>query len=371
MPGKKKAEEILPKEAVNEIRETAVQNPGEDAEKKEDKKTRNALLAEKAAAAADRERKNTERQKLLTEDSAVRSAIKNGRLIHATVISTDKIYTEEKILTVAYAVTEGEVKTKVTVPYEEMYNRNLIDMSTVDTSTPKGRGELAGRQEQMLLKMVGLRTSVCITDIVDDPRKGYDIPLVIASRKAACEAIRRYAFIDNNKYKNGGMYQATVMSVGSKSLAVSFSGVDKVINLYSLTDRYITDLNSHYKVGDKIDFIAENITVENGSVDLEFNTKGAELRHALENSKLVYVGETGKATISRIYRTKAGKLNITAWMDYYDMAVIIPEVDASCIGIEMTSGTDILVRVNGKYPSGYLSGSIRSVLNSESLFKHL
>lgn len=325
--------------------------------------TRAEVLKDKAKKSTARAEKNAKRQGELARASAMEGLQKLGRMIEVEIVGVEEITSEGRAAVCASAfTTEGESRTKVVIPFDMFYSRSLIDMSTVNLTTESGRQEYRRRQFQILAKTIGLKTPVCIIQTAEG-----ETGTAAASRKDALSLLRRSNFIEDRKCKEGEIYTATVISVNPHGIGVTFAGVDASVPLATLTERYLMDVRTHYKVGDKVEFVMRDLKIEGEEVSFRFDTKSAELRRMQERHVLISAGTIARGVISRIYESN-GKLNIYAYLPGWDFAAKIPYMDANSFGREPKAGDGVLLVVEGFRPSGYLVARIRSHNGNSAMF---
>ena len=326
------------------------------------------MLRQKAEDSAAREERIAEMERELGDASSLRRTMEKGTAVWAVIAGVGEMDTPGG--TMVYAIAFGEetgTRVRFLIPYEEMFTRNLMDMSTVDTTTEKGRAAYSFRKRQMLQKMLGLRVPVCVTNI-SDGGEGASGNMYIASRRLACEKQRKAA-VRNGRPKEGERCTATVISVSPHSLALNYEGFETAVQQSRLTERYLPNLTVRYRPGDTIDFVAENVKTEDGSLSFDFNTRRAELEDALARQETIRLRTVARGTITRIY-TENGNLNIFAWLPDWEMPAKIPGMEPSSFGRPPRSGDDVLLTVTGFLPSGYLRARISSLTGNSAMFTH-
>lgn len=364
------AEEIKDRAAVIEAEkqdEMATQMEDTIDEKIAARTARQNYLQENNRNNQNREARIAENQAKLANESSIESIRRTRHILNGKIIAVSEATIDSELkVCVSVLVEEDYI---FHVPFEEMYNTEIIDMRTVDLTTENGKNAYRARQRQMLAKTIGLSIPIIIKHIVPD-YDGNGHKLFIGSRKMAAEMIRKSAFNpERPRYRDGEYYEATVISVTSHSLAATFSGVDFVIQQHSLTERYLTDLQSHYHTNDRIPFLMKNLQINGDEVKFEADPKAAELRDALNRQYLIGVNTIAKAIITRIY-SAGNNINIYAWLPDYKMACKIPFMPANDFGKEMKSGDEIQVLITGFRNSGYLDAKIRSFDGNSGLMNY-
>ena len=350
MPRKRKAEAIENEEQITE--NGAV-------------KTRSAVLSEKEQSRILREARIAENEKKASSESTIESMRRNKTFVKAKIVGVEEMTINEQFTICAAAIPLKNMK--FSIPFEEMYTTTVIDMSTVDLKTANGIKQYYARQKQMLTKMLGLTVDVCIKEVIPN-YDGAGHEAIIASRREASAKLRDIMFDEKNaRCKEGEFYEATIISVSPHSLAATFNGVDFVKQQNDLTERYLVDLQQHYKPGDKLAFQLEKIDRGEDNISITANTKASELKTARERQYLISANTVARGVITRIY--KAGdRINIFAWLPDYEMPCKIAFMNANDFGREPVSGDEVQVIINGFRESGYLDARCRSLHGSAGLF---
>ena len=332
-------------------------------------KKRNEILLNKAESSAVRAEMQAKREQELTRESALEGLMKRNQVIEAQIVGVEDLTMGSETVVCATAfTTQGDSKEKVVIPYEYMYRKNIMDMSTVDTETEAGRLEYIRRQRQMLTKMLGLKVPVCIKNITEDPRDSL-ATLIVASRADAAKIIRRAAFTGVRPMEEDKQYSATVISVNPHGVGLTFCGVDSAVPQSMLTERYLLDLRQYYHVGDKVKFVLRELKIDGDDVSFRMDTRTPELEEMKERQRLISAGTTARGVISRIYE-KNGSFKMYAWLPDWELAAKIAYVDADSFGREPRAGDEVLLVVDGFRQSGYLEARIRTLHGNTGLFNH-
>lgn len=341
----------------------------------EKKKRRSEVLKEKAEG-AERRRAETEKvHRAITRNAALEEAARVRLMTDVTISGIEEIEIGELSCAAASAFTEiGGEGIRLTIPFKEMMTDEVLDMSTIDLSTSKGRYEYFNRQQQMLSKFLGLQVSVCITDVTDDPRMPGE-KLIAASRREAALKNMRKTFFSKDACRNGDLCSGKVMTVGPHSLLLSFGGVDTVVHQGRLSYRYMPQLDEKFRVNDSIDFLMSGLETEEGKVSFSPDAKGAELLKnikRLSESAVIYPGTRTKGIITSIRGRNTGKLTIQLWLPDYDLPAFSYNVSPNWFGSEPRYADEVLLRVDEvKRDRGYLSAHVLKLLGNMSMFTTL
>ncbi len=325
------------------------------------------VLRARDEARAGREEENAARERDLMLQKSLESALKQKNVMDGKVVGVEDIRIGGTD-TVAAAVLLNQ-RIKVSIPYDEMYTSQVMDMSTVDLETAEGRRHYLGRQRQMLAKVIGLKLSLILTEIIPDAEgKGHD--RILGSRKQAAEKLTRNYFMRiGPETKEGETCYATVLSVSPHSLAATFKGIDFVIQQHMLTNRYLIDLQTHYRPGDRIAFVMQNLKRNGDRVTFRANTLAAELEEMRSRWYMISVNTVAKAVITRVRRKNPNsRIDIYAYLPDYDFACKISRMSANDFGREIVSGDEVQVVITDFKESGYLEARIRSLHGNAGLF---
>ena len=340
-----------------------------EAESVEEPKDRGAVLREREQARTEREEQIYTEQKQLSTESVVESIRIRKKILYGKIIGCEELTKDDDVTVCASLLMKADNSVKVCVPFEEMFIDSPMDMSTVNTDTADGRKRFTARKKQMLAKMVGLDIPVRITDI----EKNYDGEghnLIYASRSEACRAMRSRAYYGKNpKIAEGQTYNATILTVSTHSLAASLEGIDFKCNQNTLTGRFLTDLQMHYQPGDSLPVMIRGIKFDGDNVELTVDTITPELEEARSRWYLISVGTIATATITRVRnRRSSDGIDITAWIEHYNMPCKIMYMDANSFGREPVLGDKVQVSIAGFLPNGYLSARCRALQGNAGIF---
>lgn len=363
----------LQDEFATQIEEQLEQAEGEEP-KKSSVKTRSQLIQERELERKERAKRNLETQKQLVNQSAIESVRRARTQLLGEILGTQpmQINGEEEPVICAVVKMEADRKTLMYVPYEEMYVRDFLDMSTVNTNTLNGRRRLNERKEQILMKLTGLKIWVMIKYIGEFGEGENTRKIIFASRADACKVIQNRAFRSKNPLvKIGEMYDATVISVADKSLGVTLYGVDTVIWLANLTLQFKPTLVGAYQPGDIIPVIVKDITNdENGYVKLRLDSKTPEKLEAQSRWDDIFIGARAHATITKVKppRGEQPGVDISAWIEGYDMPCKISYINANDFGREPISGDSVKIEVKGFRRDGYIEAIITGLNGNGGYF---
>lgn len=330
-------------------------------------KSRADVLRTKDKERSDRETRIKNNQKELTNASALESVRRTKTILSGKIIGVEELTLNGNLVVTAAIL--GKNKTKMNVPFEEMYTETVIDMSTVDLNTENGKKQYIQRQRQMLAKMLGLPIEMCILRVI----KNYDglgHDTILGSRREAAALLRDLSFNPDSPHcKEGEIYNAKIISVSPHSLAATFNGVDFVVPQSVLSNRFILDLQMYYKPGDKLPFRMDDLKITKDGVSFKANTLAAELQECRNRYGLITVNTIARAVITRIRRNNASKrIEIYAWLPDYELPCRIVYMSPNDFGREIVSGDEVQVVISRFTENGYLEARCRSLHGNSSLF---
>lgn len=358
------------KPAAEELATAVPQEASEPQEAQEaeakPKRTRRSVLAEKGTQSRAREASVVETQKKLSTESSLESVRRSGRILTGKVVGVENVVIgDTSHVAIAVFAKNETFQMKASIPFSEVYTSQVIDMSTVDLETVAGQKQYYNRQRQILSKMLGLDINFIVIDVLNDT-DGYTDSVIIGSRRQASAKIIERAFAENG-VKVGDTYEATIISVSPHSLAATFCGVDFVKQQNDLTERYLIDLQRHYKAGDKLPFVLDDISRSGDSISISANTRKAEFAVFMERQRLINIDTIARGIITRIYKV-GDKINIYAWLPDYELPAKISYINANDFGRELKSGDEVQLLISGFTPRGYLDAKCRSLQGNTGLF---
>ena len=262
------------------------------------------------------------------------------------------------------ALVEGRYK--VSIPFNEFYQKNPIDMATVNMETKAGREEYVNRCATMAAKLYSLNVPMVITTIqVDestDAEAGVPAYVIVASRKAALDIIEETNYGDRPdgdgpRIQEGDFVRAQITSVARDSIAVVVGGVDTRVPLHALTFEYLVDARTKYKVGQEIMVQVEQIIKEkDGHHIVEVNCKQPELERAKQMRSALPIGSIVFGIVSSVAASKKqpGNINVLAYIKMYDLPVLVNNMPAKFLGSEPPRGSTVRLKVLNYLDNGMI-----------------
>lgn len=256
----------------------------------------------------------------------------------------------------------------VDVPYNELFHHAPIDLGTVNLDEVSGRRRFLHRQRLLIEKMYGLHIPVIIRDIKFNTASDYSI---IASRSAALKALRHTGFFGRTpQFVVGSDYDATVTSVSPNSLAFTLGGVDFVLDKRFITNKFIQDMRSFYKVGDLVRMRMVDIrTGENDDVRLRVDPIVVETESALPRMAHLKPGDLVRGVITRLNRSATtGAIQIYAWIPTWEVPAKVSSMNANDFGKPPIPGDEVRLTVAGVTSYNYLRVYCRGNNGNGGLF---
>jgi len=359
----------------NEPEETEVYP--EELEEAEPLKNDSELIPSRRDFLLQRDKENEERslrfeqeRSMIAALSAVEDAKKNQRLMNGTIVGTQRVSNPDGSVIVCIVVlSEEEMNTacpmKTLIPFGSMFESNPLDMKTVDKNTEKGRYAYYRRQEQFLVKMVGIKISYVITACESDR----NMIICTGSRKAAMEKLKdTYFFGRNPLTKKTDVIKAQILSVGMNSMALTYGGVDFVLQKYRITRRYHPDLrlpvpNSSFKPGELIDVYIYDLEISGRHVALSGDIRPLEMQYFARRSFLAPPGTVTKGVVTEIFREEnSDNVRIRLYLPAYDLVGKAVTIPASSFGVAIKSGTEVVFSVVNAEETGFLFGYIKQII---------
>lgn len=195
---------------------------------------------------------------------------------------------------------------RVIVPFSEMFAKEPIN-NAADLS----HEELVKRHRQLLLKLLGAEVDFIIVaaQTINDPNTRKKRKVILGSRKQALTKQRRFYFTknkaDERRINPGDMIrQVPIIAVGRESVRVVIGGVETTIHKNNLSYKFLSSVNSDFKVGMKIDVIItdikENNADDSSDVILRANHKMTQLPYFKEHVKNCKPGGYYRAQITYV-----------------------------------------------------------------------
>ena len=316
-----------------------------------------------------RVRRVTAEQEEIANESALRSAVRTGRVLNGEVAAVEELNFGGKSQMAAIVVLEK--KYKVTIPFSELFTVSPIDMTTVDLSTNDGRYDYVRRTRMFAERMIGGTIPFCITQV---ERDGNGI-VMLGSRARAMERISRLYFGgDNPRYKIDDIVEATITSVNVHSIVVLVGGVDVVIPQFSLTRRWFLDLHDGYKVGETILARLENVRLnDSGQYVVSLDPISVEIENAKSRYNILSNGGNTKGIITNVVARRDGNgerigMTIFAYIPSFDLFARVIRINANSFGRKLSAGSQVMLRVIDHAESGYLICEARYDFGNNSMF---
>lgn len=308
-------------------------------------------------------------QEEIANESALRSAVRTGRVFTGEVAAVEELSFGGESQIAAIVVMEKRFK--VTVPFSELFTVSPIDMSTVDLSTSDGRYEYMRRTRMFAERMIGGAIPFCIIQVERDDNG----IVMLGSRARAMERQSRIFFGgDNPRYKKDDIVEATITSVNVHSIVVLVGGVDVVIPQYSLTRRWFLDLHDGYKVGDTLlARIADVRTNSHGQYVVALDPISVEIENAKSRYHILNDGGNTKGIITNVIarRNEKGErvgMAIYAYIPSFDLFARVIRINANSFGRKLSAGSQVMLRVIDHGDSGYLICEARYDFGNNSMF---
>ncbi len=322
------------------------------------------------ARVEERARKQQENQSTLTNESALRSAIRTHKVFSDQVAAVEVFAYEGQTQIAAIVVLEKAFK--VIIPFNELFTVNPIKAEEIDRNTADGRYEYMRRTRQFAERMIGGTIPFCIT-----AAENVDGNLVmLGSRAKAMERQSQIFFGGSNpRYKEGDVVEATLTSVNVHSVVALIGGVDVVIPQHQLTRRWCLDLHDRYAVGDTILAKIRSVSKDSsGAVKVTLDPISIELEDAKSRYNIIRNGGRTKGVITNVLRRVSPNgenvgINIYAYLPSFDLYARVIRINANSFGRKMTAGTQVMVRVIDHHESGYLICEAMYDHGNNSMFK--
>lgn len=310
----------------------------------------------------ERRRANAERvsdidavsEALLTEQQ-LKNAVRSGTVFSGKVSGVQILenpVTGEKD---AAAVVLLNRVVKVVIPFPELFTRDPIDMSSVDTSTSAGRLSLLRRKRQFAERMNGAQVSFVLTDAF--PADGGTF-LAKGSRAIAMRRAAKYFFDGNAPIcREGDVVNGIITAVSRHAVVTEVYGVDVVIPQYKLSLRAMDTPMDYYKIGDNLPVKVRKIVRDkDGDVtELTLDHIYCELQDSLARYYMLPDGMRVKGIITNVYKqANSGQIQVFAWLPDWELPVKVVRFDANDFGRKLSTGTLVRLQVVGHDPAGYV-----------------
>lgn len=212
--------------------------------------------------------------------ASLRTAFHTGYLLEGTVTTVDS-NDDYAYLVLLYG--DNEVR----IPYAE--HSTLLEPELVPGKKPA----LINRQGQMLRKLIGARITY---SPVDKFQEG-ELTVILASRVKAMKQIQEQNFIRYTPVEKGQILEANILSVADGGMMITVAGVDLVLHVRQITNRWVEDLRLLYRAGETIRVQINDWSIANGKVELEVSAKDAEWKGMKARKRFIKPGRTYKAQI--------------------------------------------------------------------------
>lgn len=309
----------------------------------------------RAARNEERARQAAEEQSALTDESSLRTAIQRRTVRHAPIVAVEEWPVGDHNEIFAVALLNG--KYKVIIPFSELFKKSPMNMENVDLSTSDGRYEYMRRTRQFAERMIGGDIPLCLTAM---ERDGDDIILLGSRARAMEQESRRFFGGKSPRYNIGDVVTAKITSVNVHSVVVMIGGVDVVIPQHRLTRRWFLDLHDGYKVGDEIRAVLTEINDDpEKGISIVLDPVRVELADARNRYNIIKNNGRTKGIITNVIarRNKEGNrtgMAIYAYLPSFDLFARVIRLDANSFGRQITTGTQVMLRVIDHHEDGYL-----------------
>lgn len=330
------------------------------------KPTRADVLREARRRRVERSESVRAYQEFLIGLSSLTVAAKNHSIVNGLVSHIEQRNDVDSEVPCVMIIALVEGRYKVSIPFDEFYQKNPIDMATVNMETKAGREEYVNRCATMAAKLYSLNVPMVITTIqVDestDAEAGVPAYVIVASRKAALDIIEEANYGDRPdgdgpRIQEGDFVRAQITSVARDSIAVVVGGVDTRVPLHALTFEYLVDARTKYKVGQEIMVQVEQIIKEkDGHHIVEVNCKQPELERAKQMRCALPIGSIVFGIVSSVAASKKqpGNINVLAYIKMYDLPVLVNNMPAKFLGSEPPRGSTVRLKVLNYLDNGMI-----------------
>lgn len=305
-------------------------------------------------------------QEFLIGLSSLKVAARNHSIVNGLVSHIEQRNDVDSKIPSVMIIALVEGRYQVSIPFDEFYQENPIDMATVNMETKAGREEYVNRCATMAAKLYSLNVPMVITTIqVDestDAEAGVPAYVIVASRKAALDIIEEANYGDRPdgdgpRIQEGDFVRAQITTVSRDGIAVVVGGVDTRVHLHALTFEYLVDARTKYKVGQEIMVQVEKIIKEkDGHHVVEVNCKNPELERAKQMRNALPIDSIVFGVVSSVTANKkvAGNINLVAYIKMYDLPVLVNNMPAKFLGSEPSRGSTVRLRVLNYLDNGMI-----------------
>lgn len=302
------------------------------------------------------------KKRLLLEE--VRTAIDGATILKARVASVQPLRLRGlQTACLAFPLDAKINDVKVVIPFKEVF-QNEPKFEGTDALTEEGEKDLLKRQMQFLRGLIGAVVRYLPENIIEQADGSYTI---IGSRANALAIEREYYYCrENANIKVGGIYNARVMVVNPGNATIALGGVEKVIPIRSLTNRYCPDLRDLYEAGSVIPVFISDLKVKDNDVDVTFDCLKGEAYSSMDNAKSIVRGEVTFARISKIvpYTEPDGtkRTRLYGWHESWNLPVRFTKIPANRHGRPIEIGDRVRFVVVAQMEDGYITGDIQSIV---------
>ena len=313
-----------------------------------------------------REKNDEIRESNIANESVLESAIARGAFVTGKVSSVE--YLEADGMKEVAANVFLDTRTKIVIPFDELFPENPIQIDTVDLSTAEGRRAYLDRKLRFAKKLIGSDIIFILKERFYDAEN--NIAFFSATRAEAMRKLRKQSFTgDMARYHEGDIVDAPIIAVSLHAITVEFGGVATTIKQHDLTLHYYKNLNySEFHVGGTVKVRIDKIMeLDNGAIQLRLNHIACELEDAKSRCHLInkYTYTHGIITnVHRIGHEQQG-IRMFAWLDKLELPARIVGFTRNSFGRAVVSGTDVEVVVLGHDPNGFLRCRISQIFESE------
>ena len=316
-----------------------VSAPAVEKAKETGKLSRTTYVRQRVAANKEREQRRQERETFLSGWAGLETAMKNNKILTAQITGVEtKIEIEQVLLSVII-----DKRYKASIPFRELYRDYPIDERTIEE---RGRNSRLNRERRFAKKFKGQTVPFCITHM-ELNKDDFTDHSIMCSRKKAIGILEQINYEPqrdgHTNIEEGGVYDATILTIGKQGMWVNLAGVDCHMELRNITHQYVYDLERIYKPGTPLKVLVEKITKKDSGYVAELNAKAAELESAKERSYLLDIGTETDMIITAINTKKT--ILFLGWLPYYEMPAIASYVPPDAVEFRTTSGDTARVQV--------------------------
>ena len=313
------------------------------------------VIRDAAARRREREERQEERIAVLTSWARLKEQFDRKRLSMGTVIGVETLELKDgKKYVAAILNTDGF---RTVIPYDYFYYGH----DPLDYATIRGEQDLLYRQNQMLNKVLGLRTPFLIMGM-DAGHNGAENAVLLGSRKAALEILQKRHFGDGpDAYQEGDDIDVRITAIGPNALRVLVGGMEVQLPKHRTTNRYVENMSEMFCLNDVVKVRIVRLTKKpNGDPEVVLDAREHERNEMAVNLSKIREEGSYRGILTRInFNQRTNRPLFHLHLIDYDVVAVAVGAPNQFGAVPLKPGNTVLFHATHiNMEAGYVTGRI-------------